>query len=197
MFGVFTPTEAAAIAVAYALVVSMVIYRSVHFNDLPKIFVETMITTSVVTFIISCTQSFSFLLAVENAGDKIGTLVLGLTQNKIAILLMVNALLLFFGALMEAGVVLILFTPILYPILTEIGVDPIHLGVIMCVNLMIGVATPPVGVCLFVMSHISGVRLERLMKEILPFLIPLFVILFLITFWSDLVMVVPNYFMPD
>jgi tripartite ATP-independent transporter DctM subunit len=195
MSGYFTPTEAAAIAAVYALLVSMFFYRSVKLKHLPKILAETMVTTAVVTFIISCTQSFSFLLVVENAGDKIGELVLGLTENKYAILLMVNVILLFFGALMEAGVVLILFTPILVPIMTQVGVDPIHFGVIMCVNLMIGVATPPVGVCLFVMSHISGVRVERLMKEIIPFLIPLFLILLLITYFPAIVMWIPNMFM--
>jgi len=116
----------------------------------------------------------------------------GITANKYFILFIINVILLFFGALMEAGVVLIIFIPILYPLAMDLGIDPIHFGVIMVVNLMIGVATPPMGVCLFVMSHISGIRLEVLMKAILPFLVPMIIVLLLITYFPSLVMYLPN-----
>jgi tripartite ATP-independent transporter DctM subunit len=193
--GIFTPTEAAAVAVAYALVVTLFVYRSVRFSDLPGIFVETMVTTSVVTFIISMTASFSFLLTIEDAGARIAGFVLALTSNKYVVLLLINLLLLLFGAIMEAGVVLILFIPILYPIAMSVGVDPIHFGVIMVVNLMIGVATPPIGMCLFVMSHISGLSLERMMKAIIPFLVPLLAVLLVVTYFEDLVLFLPNLFL--
>jgi tripartite ATP-independent transporter DctM subunit len=180
--GIFTPTEAAAVAVAYALIISLFVYRSIRWRDLPRIFVETMITTSVVTFIISTTSSFSYVLTIESAGEKITELVAGFTSNPYIVLLLINILLLIFGAIMEAGVVLIIFTPILYPLAMSLGIDPIHFGVIMVMNLMIGVATPPIGVCLFVMSHISGLKVEVLMKSIIPFLIPLLIILMIITY---------------
>jgi len=194
--GIFTPTEAAAVAAAYALIISLFVYRSVRLRDLPQIFVESMVATAVVTFIISTTSSFSFLLSVENAGDQIAHAVLSLTRNKVLVLLMVNLLLLVFGALMEAGVVLILFIPILYPIVVgSVGVDPIHFGVIMCANLMIGVATPPIGVCLFMMSYISKLKVETLMRAILPFLVPIVLCLLLITYLPQIVMFLPNLFM--
>lgn len=180
--GIFTPTEAAAVAVAYALIISLYVYRTITWKDLPEIFVETMITTSVVTFIISTTASFSYVLTIESAGERITSLVTDFTSNPYVVLLLINILLLFFGAIMEAGVVLIIFTPILYPLAMSMNIDPIHFGVIMVMNLMIGVATPPIGVCLFVMSHISGLKVEVLMKSIIPFLIPLLIILLIITY---------------
>ncbi len=193
--GIFTPTEAAGVAVAYALLISMFYYRTLTWKDLPAIFVETMITTSVVTFVISFTAPFSYLLTIQEAGDLVTALVTGLTENKYVVLLMINILLLVFGAIMEAGVVLILFIPILYPLAMDLGIDPIHFGVIMVVNLMIGVATPPMGVCLFVMSHISGIKLEVLMRRILPFLIPMILVLLLITYVPDLVTWLPERWM--
>lgn len=193
--GFFTPTEAGAVAVIYALVLSLGILRSIKLGDLPGILVETMITTAVVTFIISVSSSFSFLLAIENAGDRIAAMVTALTDNKYLILLLFNLILLLLGAVMEAGVVLILFTPILYPIAIGVGVDPIHFGVVMVVNLMIGVATPPVGVSLFVMSHVSGVRLETLMREVLPFIWPLLLVLLVVTYFPELVLWLPNLWM--
>ena len=196
--GLFTPTEAAAVAAAYALVISMFLYRTVKVRDLPGIFVDTMITTAVVTFIISTTSVFSFQLSVVEAGEKAAAAVLGFTQNKLVVLLMLNVLLLVLGAIMEAGVVLILFIPIIYPLVTSpaVGVDPIHLGVIMAVNLMIGVVTPPVGMCLFVMSHISKLKLEVLMRAILPFLVPIIATLMLITYADRLVLFLPDHLMP-
>lgn len=193
--GVFTPTEAAAVAAAYALILSVGFYRTVKIRDLPEIFVETMITTAVVTLIISTTSAFSFLLAVENAAAVISGAVLGLTTNPMLVLLMVNVLLLLFGAIMEAGVVLILFIPILYPLAMEVGIDPIHFGVVMCANLMIGVATPPVGMCLFVMSHISQLKMEVLMRAILPFLVPIILCLLLITYVPAIVTFLPSLLM--
>ena len=182
VFGVFTPTEAAAVAAAYALIISMFVYRTIKVHDLAGIFVETMVTTAVVTFIISTTSAFSLLLSFQDAGVKIAGLVVGMTSNPFVLLVIVNILLLVMGAIMEAGVVLILFIPILFPLATSFGIDPVHFGVIMCANLMIGVATPPIGVCLFVMSHISGLRVETLMRAVLPFLIPIIIVLFLITY---------------
>ena len=196
--GWFTPTEAAAVAAAYALFIGMVVYKSIKFRDLPRIFVETMVTTAVVTFIISTTSPFSFILVIQNAGAEMAQFVLGLTDNVTLVLLLVNIILLLFGAMMEAGVVLILFIPILYPlVVTQLGVNPIHFGVIMCVNVMIGVVTPPVGMALFVMSHISKLRMETLSRAILPFLVPLILCLLILTYWPEVVTFLPDYFMGE
>ncbi len=194
--GIFTPTEAAAVAALYALIVSLFVYRTVHIKQLPKIFVDAMITSAVITFIISNTSAMSFLLTVEEAGVHIASAVLSFSSNKWVILLAVNILLLLFGALMEAGVVLILFIPILYPLVVgHYGVDPIHFGIIMCANLMIGVATPPVGVSLFVMSHVTKLKMETLMRAILPFLIPIILILLILTYIPQIVTFLPDMFM--
>jgi tripartite ATP-independent transporter DctM subunit len=182
------------VAGLYALLISMFIYRTIKIKDLPQLFVETMITTSVVTFVISTTAAFSFVLTIEEAGQIITGFVTSFTENKWAVLLIINIILLIFGAIMEAGVVLILFIPILYPLAMSLGIDPIHFGVIMAVNLMIGVATPPMGMCLFVMSQISGMKIERLMYSILPFLIPLIIVLMLITFIPELVTWLPEWY---
>lgn len=194
--GIFTPTEAAAVAALYALVVSLFVYRTVQIKHLPKIFVDAMITSAVITFIISNTSAMSFLLTVEEAGVQIASVVLNFSSNTWVILLAVNILLLLFGALMEAGVVLILFIPILYPLVVgQYGVDPIHFGIIMCANLMIGVATPPVGVSLFVMTHVAKLKMETLMRAILPFLIPIILILLMLTYIPQIVTFLPDMFM--
>jgi tripartite ATP-independent transporter DctM subunit len=191
--GIFTPTEAAAVAAAYALFVSMAVYRTVRPRDLPGLFVDSMVGTAIILFIISTTQSLSFLLTVEDAGARLGGAVVAWTSNKYVVLLLVNVLLLVLGALMEAGVVLILFIPILTPLVFALGVDPIHFGIIMCANLMIGVATPPVGVCLFMMSHIGEVRVETLMRAVLPLLVPIVLVLFVLTYVPGVVLWLPDW----
>lgn len=194
--GVFTPTEAGAVAAAYALILGLLVYRTVRIRDLPRILTETMITTAIVTFIISNVSAFSWILAVSQAGDAFVAAVRDLTSDPIYVLLIINLSLLVMGALIEAGAVLIIMTPILLPLAVSIGVDPLHLGVIMVLNLMIGVATPPVGMSLFVTAHVAGITLEKMIRAILPFLIPLFVALGVVTYWPDLVMFLPHLLFP-
>jgi len=190
--GIFTPTEAAAVAAVYALAISMLIYRSIRFRDLPGILVETMVTTAVVTFIISNASIFSYLLILGDISEAVVNGLTSITSSKYVMLLMLNIILLFFGAVMEAGVALILLVPILLPVLKIMDIDLIHFGVVLTVNLMIGVATPPVGVCLFVVSHITGIRVERLMRAVLPYIVPPVIVLFLITYIPSLVTFIPN-----
>jgi tripartite ATP-independent transporter DctM subunit len=194
--GVFTPTEAAAVAAMYAFFLSFVVYRTVRLRDVPGIVVETLITTAVVTFIISTTSSFSWLLIVGKVGELLVGIVHATTQSPALVLFIVNIALLVLGCLMEAGVLLILLTPLLVPVMTTLGVDLVHFGVVMVLNLMIGVATPPVGMCLFVVSEAAEVKLESLMREMLPQIIPLLAVLFLITYLPQLVLWVPNWLMP-
>lgn len=143
--GVFTPTEAGAVAVAYALFLSLVIYRALRLRDLPKVLVDTMVTTAIVTFIISNVSAFSWALVVTRSGDAFVEAIRSVSDNPAIVLLLINGLLLVLGALIESGAVLILMTPLLVPLALSMGVDPVHLGVIMVLNLMIGCATPPVG----------------------------------------------------
>jgi tripartite ATP-independent transporter DctM subunit len=194
--GIFTPTEASAVAAVYAFVLCFFIYKTVTVKDIPSIVIDTFVTTAVVTFIISATSGFSYLLIIGKIGNLLVEHTLALTRDPRIILLIVNIVLLILGCLMEAGVLLILLTPILVPMMKMLGVDLVHFGVVMVLNLMIGVATPPVGMCLFVVSQANNIRLERLMREVIPWVMPLIVVLFLITYWPALVLAVPNWLMP-
>lgn len=190
--GVFTPTEAGAVAVAYALFLSLVVYRALRIRDLPKVLVETMVTTAIVTFIISNVSAFSWALVVTRSGDAFVEAIRSVSDNPAIVLLLINGLLLILGALIESGAVLILMTPLLVPLALSLGVDPVHLGVIMVLNLMIGCATPPVGMSLFVTAHVAGIPVERMMRAILPFLVPLIVTLLAVTFWPSLTLFLPS-----
>jgi len=194
--GIFTPTEASAVAAVYAFVICFFIYKTVALRDIPSIIVDTFVTTAVVTFIISATSGLSYLLIVGKIGTLLVESTLAITRSPWIILLIVNIALLILGCLMEAGVLLILLTPILVPMMRSLGVDLVHFGLVMVLNLMIGVATPPVGMCLFVVSGATGIKLERLMREVIPWVMPLIVVLFLITYIPSLVLVVPNWLMP-
>jgi len=194
--GIFTPTEAAAVAAVYAFILSYFVYRTVRLKDIPDIMVHTLVTTAVVTFIISTTSGFSWLLIVGKIGQFLVEFVTSVTSSPAVVLLIVNIALLILGCLMEAGVLLILLTPLLVPIMTALHVDLVHFGVVMVLNLMIGVATPPVGMCLFVVSQAAEIKLETLMREVIPQIIPLIVVLFLITYFPDLVLAVPRWLMP-
>ena len=190
--GVFTPTEAASAAVMYAFFLSFFVYRTVKIRDLPEILVETMITTAIVTFVISAASSFSYLLLLSNISQTIVTWLTAITTNKFLMLFVLNIILLFFGCIMEAGVALILLVPILVPVLNAVGIDLIHFGVLMTLNLMIGVATPPIGMGLFVVSHVADIKVEQLMRAILPFLVPPILVLLLVTYIPALVTWIPN-----
>jgi C4-dicarboxylate transporter DctM subunit len=192
--GVFTPTESGCIAVFYALLLSLFVYRDMNLRDLPPLLVRTGVTSSLVMLVIGTASIFSWLLASEQIPQAIAETILNATHNKWLILLSVNALLLMVGCIMETTASLIIFTPILLPLMTRIGVDPLHFGVIIVFNLVIGLTTPPVGVCLFVACSIAQISLERLSRAILPFLLAAVAVLLLCTYWEALVMAVPEYF---
>ncbi|HTX54325.1 MAG TPA: TRAP transporter large permease [Candidatus Baltobacteraceae bacterium] len=194
--GIFTPTEASAVAAVYAFFLCFFVYKTIGVRDIPGIVVDTFVTTAVVTFIISATSGFSYLLIVGKVGTALVEATLAFTKSPWVILLIVNFALLILGCLMEAGVLLILLTPILVPMMKSLGVDLVHFGLVMVLNLMIGVATPPVGMCLFVVSEAAQIRLERLMREVIVWCMPLIAVLFLITYWPGLVLFVPNWLMP-
>jgi tripartite ATP-independent transporter DctM subunit len=192
LLGVFTPTEAAAVAAVYAFVLGFVVFRTIKPRDLPGIVVDTLITSSVVTFIIATTSGFSWILVLNQVGAQLVAGVNALTENPLVVLFVLNVALLVLGAVMETGVLLILLTPILVPLVVSVGIDPIHFGVIMVLNLMIGVATPPIGMSLFVVSEVSGIRVEKIMRSVLPWLVPLFVTLLIVTYFPGLVLFIPG-----
>lgn len=193
--GIFTPTEAAAVSTIYAFVLSFVVYQSVRIKDIPSILIDTFVTTAVVMFIISTTAGFSWLLIIGKIGKVLQEWVFSLTRSPWLVLLCINVVLLFLGCLMEAGVLLILLTPIFVPMMNAMGVDLVHFGVIIVLNLMIGVATPPVGMCLFVVSEANNIKLERLIREMIPQVVPLILVLLVVTYFPDLVLWLPRWVM--
>jgi C4-dicarboxylate transporter DctM subunit len=192
--GVFTPTESGCIAAFYAAFVSLFIYRDVHIKDLPRILVRTGATSSMVMLVIGTASIFSWLLASEEIPQMVTQKMLALTGNRFLILLLLNALLLIIGTFMETTASLIILTPILLPLMTRAGVDPLHFGVIIVLNLVIGLTTPPVGVCLFIACSIAKVSLERISRAIVPFLIASIAVLMVCTYWEGLIMAVPRFF---
>ncbi|WP_109472323.1 TRAP transporter large permease [Ornithinimicrobium cavernae] len=180
--GVFTPTEAAVIAVAYSLVVGLVIYRRIRLRDLPEIFTKSALTTAIVMIVIGTAGLFGFLLNILGIPDDIAAFFLDANFNVVMFLLVVNLLLLVAGMFIEAAAAILILTPILLPVATELGVDPVHFGVIMVVNLAIGLITPPVGINLFVAAQIADLSIVKISRAIVPYVIILFVDVLLITY---------------
>jgi len=192
--GAFTPTESACIAVFYALIVGFFVYRDLKIRDMPRILIQTGATSSLVLLVIGMASIFSWVLASEGIPQMVTEMMLSLTSNKILILLLVNLVLLLVGTFMETTASLIILTPVLLPLMMEIGIDPLHFGVIIVLNLVIGLTTPPVGVCLFIACSIGKTRLESLSRAIIPFLMASITVLLICTYWADLVMLIPRWF---
>ena len=192
--GIFTPTESACVAVFYSLFIALFVYRDIHLRDLPRIIVKTGATSSLVMLVIGAASIFSWLLASEEIPQLVTETILTLTQSKLLILLLMNILLLIIGTFMELTASLIILVPVLLPLMLKIGVDPLHFGVILVLNLVIGLTTPPVGVCLFIACSIARTSLEKLSRAILPFLLASVAVLIICTYWEGLVMAIPKYF---
>lgn len=193
--GVFTPTEAAGVAVFYALIVGFFVYRELTISDFLKILYETSVLTGTILIILAMAHLFGWILAAETVPEIVAKAMISITENRILILLLINLLLLFTGTIMETLAAIILLTPILLPLAQSIGIDPVHFGIIITVNLNIGLATPPLGVCLIVASPIAKVPLEKIALSAVPFLMASIVVLLVITYVPQLVLLIPNMFM--
>ena len=180
--GVFTATEASSVAVAYAGIVSIFVYKTVKIRDLPKIILEVAMDTAAVMFIVSCSNSFSWVLILKKAASSLVGIIFAISQNKYVILLMINVIVLILGCLLENNVVLMLVTPLLLPVIDMLGISRVHFGVFLVLNLMIGVVTPPVGMSLYAVSRISGRTVEQISSQLWLMLIPLVIVLFLTTY---------------
>ena len=180
--GAFTATEGGAIISAYALIVSMFIYKELSIKDLPKICFEAVISTAVISTIIAATSLFSWLLASQQIPQHITTALLGITDNKILLLLIINFILLIVGMFLDSGPAIMLLAPILAPVASNLGVDPVQFGLIMVINLTIGLLTPPVGTSMYVASNISGVPIMQVSKKLIPFWLIMIAVLLLITY---------------
>ena len=180
--GIFTPTEAGAVASVYALIVGVFVYRELGWKDMPKVFLESGVSTAVIMFIVGVASLFSYVITVEGVAARISTAVLGVTDNKYLILAAITIILLIVGAFVDAISAFYLFIPILVPILIGVGVDMTTIGVFMTVNLAIGLFTPPVGLNLYVGAGIGKVKLEEVVRGIMPFLICAIIALLFITY---------------
>ncbi|MFC5588958.1 TRAP transporter large permease [Sporosarcina soli] len=168
--GIFTPTEAAAVAVAYAFIIGVFVYKEIKFKDLISIFSRSMIMTSIVMFIIANAGIFAWVLTREGVPQKLAMFFGNVTDSPIMFLLIINILLFVIGMFFDGSVAIIILAPLFTPIAVSLGIDPIHFGMIMITNLAIGMCTPPLGVNLFVSCQIANIRLEQITKAILPFI---------------------------
>jgi C4-dicarboxylate transporter DctM subunit len=190
--GVFTPTEAAAVSAVYALLVAVVIYRDIGFKQLPEVFLESSKTTVMLMFIVANALLFAHVLTTERIPQTIAEHIMAVGMSPWMFLMIVNVLLLVAGAFMEPTGVILILAPILFPIASHLGIDPIHLGVIMVVNMEIGMVTPPVGLNLFVTAGVTKMNLMQVTRAALPWLSVLLVFLVMITYIPAITLALPN-----
>jgi len=192
--GVFTPTEAAAIAALYAFTLGFVVYRELTLADLWRILKETARETATITFIIACAMFYGWVLIRSRTPIMMLDLFTDISTNPIVVLLILNFFLLIIGCFMETIAALSILVPILTPLLLKVGIDPLHFGMVMVLNLMIGLLTPPFGINLFILNKISGVSTLRIARACVPFFVPLIAVLMLITFFPPIVTILPEMF---
>jgi C4-dicarboxylate transporter DctM subunit len=188
LFGIFTATESAAAAVVYALFIGMFVYKKIRVKDLPRLFRDGAIISSIVMFIIATASIFSWIAAIENIPAGIAGALLGMTENPVILLLLINLILLIAGTFVETTAALILLVPMITAMVPILGIDMVQLGVIVVANLAIGMLTPPMGICLIVSGSISDDTLVAISRRILPFLAVLLIDLMIITFYAPLTM---------
>lgn len=180
--GYMTPTEAAAVSAFYGLFVGVFIYKGINLKNITESFIEACSTSAIIIVLMAMATIFGNIMTVEQVPSKIADLILGITESKILVLLLINILLLIIGTFMEALAAIVILTPILLPIVIQFGVDPLHFGIIMVVNLALGFVTPPVGVNLFVASGVAKLKIENLSRVVFPMLLAMIVVLLLITY---------------
>lgn len=190
--GIFTPTEAAAVAVAYAFVIGAFVYRSLDRINIATALRSSVISTSIIMIIIGNAGLFGWILTAERVPDQVAEFFLSISDSPIVYLLLINVLLLLVGMFLETGAAIVILAPILTPVAVTFGIDPLHFGIIMIVNLAVGMLTPPIGVNLFVASSIAGLRIEHLIKPLIPFYLVLLVDILLISYLPAISLWLPN-----
>jgi tripartite ATP-independent transporter DctM subunit len=191
--GVATPTELGALTVVYAAALGF-IQRELSIKDVVEAARETLVTCGVLVFIIACAVPFGWIVATSQAPMKLAQFMMSLSGDKFVILAIINVALLVIGCFMETTAILLIATPTLFPLIVALGVDPVHFGIILVVNLLIGTLTPPFGVILFIMMDIAKISLAQMSRAVLPFYVPLMFTLIVITYWADFVLAVPRFF---
>jgi C4-dicarboxylate transporter DctM subunit len=192
--GITTPTEAAAVAAFYALIVSIVIYRSVKFRDLYAALLTSAKTTASIGMLIAGALVFNYVVTVENIPHSLSAILLAWDLNTITFLICVNILLLLLGCVLEGTTILLVIVPVLIPTAQALGIDPVHFGVVVVVNIMLGLVTPPYGLLLFIMARISGAPMKAIVADVMPFLLGLILALILFTFVPETVLWLPRMF---
>ena len=190
--GVFTPTEASVVAVAYALVLSLFVTKTLTFKELPEIFNKAAMASAVVLLLVGAAIAFKTVVSLSHVAEDLAAWVLGLSSSSYILLFLINIMLFIIGMFLDAGPAIIILGPILGPVFIDMGVDPVHFAMIMSVNLTVGLATPPMGLVLFVASSVSGEKVETISKAILPFLAVEILVIFLITFVPEISLTIPK-----
>lgn len=193
--GIFTATEASAFAVVYTLILAVLIYREVSIKQLPTIILESVVTTSIVLLLIGASMGMSWAMANADIPYMISDALMSVSDNPIIILLIINLILLIVGVFMDMTPALLIFTPIFLPIAMDLGMDPVHFGIMMTFNLCIGICTPPVGSALFIGCSVSGVKIDKVIKPLLPFYAVLILALALVTYIPELSLILPQTFL--
>ena len=182
MFGIFTATEASAVAVIYALILSIGLYREVSLRDLPALLLRCAVITSVVLLLVATSTAMAWLLAYENIPQVLSAYLLGLSDNPLVILLVINLIMLAVGTVIDMTPAVLLFTPIFWPVILSLGIDPLHFGVMLIMNLCIGLCTPPVGTCLFLGCSVANTTVARMLPRLIPFYLAMILVLMVITY---------------
>lgn len=192
--GIFTATEASAIAVVYALILSMGIYRELSLADLRKVLLQSCNTTAIVALLIATSMAMSWIMSYENIPQGVSETLISLSDHPVVILLMINLILLGVGTFMDMTPAVLIFTPIFLPLVVELGMDPVHFGIVMILNLCVGLCTPPVGSVLFVGCGIAGIKITDVVRPLIPLFIVMVLALMVVTFWPELSLFLPELF---
>lgn len=190
--GIFTPTESAAVAVVYALLVSLLIYKDIKIKDIPGIFVDGAISTATILMLVGISKSSGYVITTSGLPHQVLEVFSSFTNSTVVILLLLNILFLVIGMLMEANAAIIMMTPILLPLLDAFGIDPLQFGIMMSFNLCIGLVTPPVGICLLMTNQIAGARFVQTLKSVMPMLLIGVVVLMLVTYIPQVTTFLPG-----
>ena len=194
-FGIMTPTEVSGVAVFLAFLLGKFVYKELKWSDIPEILFQSAIMSGAVTFIVATNNILLYAVTLEQIADKIGALFFAITNSKILILMMLNVLLLILGAVVDCLPLMIMFIPVLKPLFAILELDPIHAGVFVVMNMVIGLATPPVGTSLFIATSIAKIDLQTAAREMVPFLVTIIFVLFLVTYFPQITLFIPHLFM--
>jgi C4-dicarboxylate transporter DctM subunit len=190
--GVFTPTEAAVVAVVYGFVIGFFVYRELRIRDLKGILVNSVVGTAMIMFIIATSSVFSWILTAQKIPQSVAEAILSFSRNPVVVMFLINVLLLFIGTFMETVASIIILVPVLLPVITQLGIDPLHFGVLIVVNLAVGMVTPPLGVCLFMGCNIGNVSLEEISRAAAPFIAVMILDIFILAYVPWITTVLPK-----